>query len=1338
MLTLLINESNPLDGLFANSTTGGVGTVPDITVADAGQAVSVQSFTRAGGIITDSFVAGDALHIGIGDGVNAPVCYVALSSASPATGTMPINTAGMVALFAATVANQLSLTLAVVRTRGAYTNTIFSAPIVIRRSAINISTAVPTPSILGTGVSAALQVAINTALGFVRLDASARLPAVDGSQLTNLPNTGVTSITGTANEITVTGTTTPTLSLPSALTFTGKTVTGGTFASPTFTTPTIGDGTEAAPSLSFTSDTNTGVYRPAADTVGIVGGGNDVVRLTGIASATDYIEIKNGIGVGSPLHVLAEGASANIGVHLQPKGSGLFTISDGTDFNKGIRFRSSASAASAITLLDAVSTAGRVVTLPDATGTLALVSGDLGTPSALVGTNITGTAASLTAGTVTTIASVVKSNGVTSIFYTPTANTAAARGVALAAAVAASASGDSINIGPGTFDGSFTLPVGVVLRGAGEDFTTVNGTITRANRDTTYNIFDLKTSDGKYPLESVQFIEPTAVAAWGTYFNATHFSYNARYNEVTQAWVRAINGLPCATIGVEQMYNPNDAGTANFELTVDLAPTGSGAPTFARLIAIESAYDLSAAIVSLKASFANNGAYAVFRNATNTAGFEFWPNIATTTPAVAGCPWARLGVVAAEGFSINSGTQVARAEICTILGSGLILGDGTSNHRTYLDATADGTLLVTTNGTTRGTVIANSITLGTASATAGTIGFNNATSGTTTLAPSAGALGTGTVTLPLSGTLLTTDGSGANLTALNASNVSSGTLAAARMANAGVHTGDATGTFPAITLNAAQTGITSVGTLTGGATGAGFTVALSTSTITGTLADARLSANVPLKDAANTFTAENINSKSGAASVTAMKFTGVPFAGTGTTSFPLVYINDANATASTTLNTAGTYLGVNGDGTQDLMNLMKDGVSKMSLSNEGIVAITSSKSVSNSVTQALLYVKNTLATSNGQVGLSLDKGASNATAAFNFLTAGTAQWDCGISDDNNFHVRDAVNAYAKVFNITQGAGANALNIGASGAVTMAGTLAVTGATTLSGGLAVNTTGSITTNQTTFAIANTTATTLNIGGAATTIAMGAAGAGTMNIPLTTSASSATTGALTIGNGTAATNVGIGGGNINAGGTIVAGGNISSQYITLASGRITINSGASTTTRLTNGSTNGWIIVDNQSGVGGAVLLGSGSGNPGIFRSGTTLQVRLADNSADAPISASNVTASGTLAVTGATTLSAALITTPQALSGAGAINLTTAATDFTSTGAANALTLANGTVGQFKFISHAVKGTLGTGVLTPTTCIGFTTITFNNAGDSVTLRYTSAGWAVHGSFGAVIA
>jgi hypothetical protein len=166
---------------------------------------------------------------------------------------------------------------------------------------------------------------------------------------------------------------------------------------------------------------------------------------------------------------------------------------------------------------------------------------------------------------------------------------------------------------------------------------------------------------------------------------------------------------------------------------------------------------------------------------------------------------------------------------------------------------AAGTLALTsdiTGGTLAGsftTLTASATTsllLGTAGSAVGTIGFRNATSGITTLQPATGALGTGTVTLPLTGTLATLEG-------------------------------------------------------------------------------------------ANTFTGANVNSTAGAASLPAMRFSGVPFAGTGTTSFPLVYINDANATASTTLNTAGTYFGVNGDGTQDLMNLLNDGVSKCKVSSAG-------------------------------------------------------------------------------------------------------------------------------------------------------------------------------------------------------------------------------------------------------------------------------------------------------------------------------------------------------------------------------------------------------------------
>jgi hypothetical protein len=97
----------------------------------------------------------------------------------------------------------------------------------------------------------------------------------------------------------------------------------------------------------------------------------------------------------------------------------------------------------------------------------------------------------------------------------------------------------------------------------------------------------------------------------------------------------------------------------------------------------------------------------------------------------------------------------------------------------------------------------------------------------------------------------------------------------------------------------------------------------------------------------------------------------------------------------------------------------------------------------------------------------------------------------------------------------------------------------------------------------------------------------------------------------------------------------------------------------------------------------------------------------------------------------------VVYTPDTLSGAGAIPVTTPVTLFTSTGAAQALTLANGTAGQRKTIVHDVDG--GSGILTPTTKTGFSTVTFTNAGDTVTLQYfTTRGWMVVGSYGVTIA
>ena len=111
-------------------------------------------------------------------------------------------------------------------------------------------------------------------------------------------------------------------------------------------------------------------------------------------------------------------------------------------------------------------------------------------------------------------------------------------------------------------------------------------------------------------------------------------------------------------------------------------------------------------------------------------------------------------------------------------------------------------------------------------------------------------------------------------------------------------------------------------------------------------------------------------------------------------------------------------------------------------------------------------------------------------------------------------------------------------------------------------------------------------------------------------------------------------------------------------------------------------------------------------------------------------------STTGAVTVTSSTGDATVMGTQSLSGAGAVDITNTFTSLTTTGAAQALTLANGSTGQLKIITHTVDG--GSAVLTPTTKIGFSTITFTAVGDSVMLVYTSAGWAIVGSRGVTIA
>ena len=852
---------------------------------------------------------------------------------------------------------------------------------------------------------------------------------------------GVTSITGTANEITVTGTTTPTLSLPSALTFTGKTVTGGTFTGGTIVLPQVGylaatfDYFEEW--MTFISSTDAATWKrthttPIVTTEGTI---RDPALHYVAATGTFYVAYTrnaftggNSWGLGSSTDgrtwtwstistgSLATGTPAHVWI------GDWFTDSDGTDHVLLAANTTASQAAGGLYLYE---------THPTTPGDYSAWS----TPVQITGSAITNNLGNSPA--------VVKVGSTYHLFY----DLPSAGGIR-------HVTSSSLTSG---YDTAGTYPAFPSATEGPAIITLANGT---------YRLY--AEQNYQQSTAGLKYSDSTDLVTWGSVQSA-----------VTQGYMGHPHGIQVTS---QELLNK-----------VSMLEQGQKDPFWSALRAGELAgvfgYPDPATEAQIYPGFGIYGGAAgsSFLNfqtrGANGAAIFTDPN--SNSPASNNFYIARrsgLNYMRFDGGTNN----VSFYGTATFFGS-------TSGSAT-ISVSATGGLLALPSGTTATNMALTTPDCGTPSA----IVLTNAT----------GTVGSG-LTIPLGTVTLTGSLPDARNTVSNTTTTSMANLA-------------------------------TVGTLTGGATGAGFTVALSTSTITGTLADARLSANVPLKDAANTFTAENINSKSGAASVTAMKFSGVPFAGTGTTSFPLVYINDANATASTTLNTAGTYFGVNGDGTQDLMNLMKDGVSQVKVSS-------------------------------------------------------------------------------------------------TGAVNLAGTLSVTGFVTLYGSY-----------------------------------------------LTTSS-------------------------------------VTPLYL---NSLIVMNSNKVVGFSSTSNNTADALIGRNAAGI---------------------LQIGTTTNNALGSLLLTNLTASGTLAVTGATTLTGnltsngALISTPQALTGAGAVNVTTLTTAVTTTAPAQALTLADGTNGQIKTIVHQALSGGGTWVLTPTTKTGYTTITSIAVGETCTLQFfTTIGWCILSLRGAIAA
>jgi hypothetical protein len=330
--------------------------------------------------------------------------------------------------------------------------------------------------------------------------------------------------------------------------------------------------------------------------------GNEVLGLLSTASATDYVAIKNGIGVGVPLHISSEGSSTNIGLHIQPKGTGLVTISDGADFNKGIRFRSSGSAANAITLLDAVSTAGHVVTLPDATTTL-------------VGRNTTDTLTNKSISGSTNTLSNIGNSSLTNSAITINGNATALGGSVSVGTVTSvdltASTGISVSGGPITGTGSITVTntapdqtvvltagTGISTSGTYPNFTITNtapssgGTVTSVGGTGTVNGITLSgtvTSSGNLTLGgtlsgvslTTQVSGTLPIANGGTGATTRQDAMDALAGAVTSGQYLRGNGTDVVMSAIQAAdvptLNQNTTGTAsNVTGTVAVANGGTG------------------------------------------------------------------------------------------------------------------------------------------------------------------------------------------------------------------------------------------------------------------------------------------------------------------------------------------------------------------------------------------------------------------------------------------------------------------------------------------------------------------------------------------------------------------------------------------------------------------------------------------------------------------------------------------------------------------------------------------------------------------------------------------
>jgi hypothetical protein len=228
------------------SITNPAGLAGDPVISPASKLADIQNLATTGILavvggttVVDRNIVGTASQITVvnGDGSGNPTISITPSPVLPGTGSVTIPT-GTTAQRPGALAGQLRFnsTLNVFEGQnnsGVWQTLALGGGVTSVGSGTCLTggpiTSTGSLSIADTGVTAA-SYGSGTNVPQIVINAQGQITSAANVAITASGIGAVASVSGTANEITATGTTNVTLSLPAALTFTGKTVTGGTLS----------------------------------------------------------------------------------------------------------------------------------------------------------------------------------------------------------------------------------------------------------------------------------------------------------------------------------------------------------------------------------------------------------------------------------------------------------------------------------------------------------------------------------------------------------------------------------------------------------------------------------------------------------------------------------------------------------------------------------------------------------------------------------------------------------------------------------------------------------------------------------------------------------------------------------------------------------------------------------------------------------------------------------------------------------------------------------------------------------------------------------------------------